>query len=77
MLFCTYGDWCFKQKTALSAHLAAILYWTVSSKPSPQRTFLAAPLLPDGIVGSTEVDEEVPAPVPHGQQISHAAKIHG
>lgn len=36
-----------------------------------------APLLPDGVVCSTEVDEEIPAPVPHGQQISHAAKIHG
>lgn len=34
-------------------------------------------LLPYGVVGSTEVDEEIPAPVPHGQQVSHAAKIHG
>lgn len=34
-------------------------------------------LLPDGVVGSTEVDEEIPAPVSHGQQVSHAAKIHG
>lgn len=36
-----------------------------------------APLLPDGVVGSTEVDEEIPAPVPHGQQVSHTSKIHG
>lgn len=34
-------------------------------------------MLPDGIVGRTEVDEEIPAPVPHGQQVGHAAKIHG
>lgn len=34
-------------------------------------------LLPDGVVGSAEVDEEIPAPVSHGQQVSHAAKIHG
>lgn len=34
-------------------------------------------LLPDGVVSSTEVDEEIPAPVPHGQQVGHAAKIHG
>lgn len=34
-------------------------------------------LLPDGVVSSTEVDEEIPAPVPHGQQVSHAAEVHG
>lgn len=34
-------------------------------------------MLPDGIVGGAEVDEEIPAPVPHGQQVSHTAEIHG
>lgn len=34
-------------------------------------------LLPDGIVGRAEVDEEIPAPVPHGQQVGHAAEVHG
>jgi len=33
--------------------------------------------LPDGVVGSAEVDEEVPAPVPHGQQVRHGAEVHG
>lgn len=33
-------------------------------------------MLPYGVVSGTEVDKEVPAPVPHGQQVSHAAKVH-
>lgn len=46
--------------------------------PLPNHSLLWDPsLLPDGVVGRTEVDEEIPAPVPHGQQVSHAAKIHG
>lgn len=52
------------------SHLTAL---RAGLTPSP----LLNPLLPDGIVGGTEVDEEIPAPVPHGQQVSHTAKIHG
>lgn len=32
--------------------------------------------LPDGVVGSTQVDEEVPGPVAHGQQVRHALQVH-
>lgn len=33
--------------------------------------------LPDGVVGGAEVDEEVPGPVGHLQQISHALQVRG
>lgn len=50
-------------------------------KPCPVHRLVTligcAPLLPDGVVSSTEVDEEIPAPVPHGQQVGHAAEVHG
>ena len=36
-----------------------------------------SPLLPDGVVGGAEVDEEVPLPVPHGQQVGHGPEVHG
>ena len=36
-----------------------------------------SPLLPDRVVGGAEVDEEVPAPVPHCQQVGHGAQVHG
>ena len=31
----------------------------------------------DGVVRFTEVDEEVPVPVIHGQQVLHALQVHG
>lgn len=31
---------------------------------------------PDGVVGSTQVDEEVPGPVAHSQQVLHALQVH-
>ena len=34
-------------------------------------------LVPDWVVGGAEVDEEVPAPVPHGQQVGHGPEVHG
>ncbi len=60
-----------------------IHYLTAFASGLPHYPFLSPPslwdpsLLPDGVVGSTEVDEKIPAPVPHGKQVSHAAKIHG
>lgn len=32
--------------------------------------------LPDGVVSSAQIDEEVPGPVAHGQQILHALQVH-
>lgn len=47
------------------------------SPPTPLHPPPDPSLLPDGVVGRAEVDEEIPAPVPHGQQVSHAAQVHG
>lgn len=47
------------------------------SHPHPLHPPPDPSLLPDGVVGRAEVDEEIPAPVPHGQQVSHAAQVHG
>lgn len=32
---------------------------------------------PDRIISSTQVDEEIPGPISHGQQVLHALQIHG
>lgn len=32
--------------------------------------------LPYGVVSSAQIDEEVPGPVAHGQQILHALQVH-
>ena len=33
--------------------------------------------LPDGVVGCAEVDEEVPGPVGHLQEVTHALQVRG
>lgn len=32
---------------------------------------------PDWVISSTQVDEEIPGPISHGQQVPHALQIHG
>lgn len=32
---------------------------------------------PDRVISRTQVDEEIPGPIPHGQQVLHALQVHG
>lgn len=32
---------------------------------------------PDWVISSAQVDEEIPGPISHGQQVLHALQIHG
>lgn len=46
--------------------------FTVRTKESERKA-----ALPDGVVGGAEVDEEVPGPVGHLQEVPHAPQVRG
>ena len=38
---------------------------------------LAAEISPDWVVGRAEIDEEIPRPVSHLEEVAHGAQVHG
>lgn len=59
----------------LTGQASAARHW--GTKPLRPASSESEATLPDGVVGGAEVDEEVPGPVGHLQEVPHALQVRG